>query len=38
MLANKINGPKKWVAGGIATILVDTEKCYTKVDEELEGN
>jgi hypothetical protein len=38
MLANKIDGPKKWDAGGIVNILVNMEKCYTKVHEDLEGN
>ena len=38
MLANKIDGPMKWDAGGIATLLVDMEKCYTKVNEDLKGN
>ena len=38
MLANKIDGLKKCDAGGIATLLVDMEKCYTKVHEDLKGN
>ena len=38
MMANKISSPDKWDTGGFATILLDMEKGYTKVDEELKGS